>query len=410
MHMPLEIALAFLFGLSLGVLAGLVPGLHPNTILVILVSIFRFSESYASYPLLTFVVSMAVCNTIVNFIPGIFFGAPEPDNCLSVLPGHRFLMLGRGYEALFLTVVGGVVTIMLTVLSFPFLLWFIPFIYTSIYAYMHWLLIAVLALLVYHEKGRKRYASLLIFFVSGTLGFMLLSVLSSEEVLFPALTGLFGIPLIMVSIMQGASIPAQTVKVKPEYRWVKGGVGGWLAGLFVGILPGIGSAQAGVLASRLLKGNERDFLVALGGINTSNIIFTFVALHATGKTRSGAAWALSEFLGKITLNEVYFILLIAALSCFIASFITLKLGMGLIRVSGKVNYKKINTAVFLLIVCLVLLFSGIRGIVIMAACVLVGLACTYMGVKKMYLIGFLMLPTILYFSGASAHVLLFLGL
>jgi len=180
--------------------------------------------------------------------------------------------------------------------------------------------------------------------------------------------------------------------------------------MFVGVLPGIGSAQAGVIASRALRGKEHDFLLALGGINTSNIIFTFIALHAIGKTRSGAAWAVSEIIGRITLNEVYFILLVALLSCFIASLVTLKLGQSYLRAVERMNYRKLNAAVLLTLLSLVIAFSGIYGMIIAAVCTMLGLACTRMGVKRMYLMGFLMIPTMLHFSGMSMPLLLLLGL
>jgi putative membrane protein len=408
--MLLEIALFFTIGTALGVLAGLVPGLHPNTLLVVLVSLFWLVEGQAAHPILALVVSMSVSNTIANFIPSIFLGAPDPDNCLSVLPGHRFLLQGKGYEALFLTVVGGVSVMLLTVLALPFILWFIPFLYVNIHTYMHWLLLAVLAMLIYHEKGVKKAYSLLVFIIAGAAGFMLLSVLPAEQVLFPALSGLFGLSIIITSITQTTSLPPQKMTRRPRFESVKGSLAGWLAGMFVGILPGIGAAQAGVLASRALGGKERDFLVALGGINTANIIFTFIALYTVQKTRSGAAWAVSEIFGGITLNDVYFILLIALLSCFISSLVTLKLGRSCIALLERANYRKLNISVLIILSSLVFAFSGVFGMVIAALCASLGLACTRMGVKRMYLMGFLMLPTILYYSGVSLGFMRIIGI
>jgi len=410
MYMIMETAFFFIVGMALGVLAGLVPGLHPNTVLTVLLSLSWIVHGQPAYSVLALVVSMSVSNTIVNFIPSIFLGAPEPDSCLSVLPGHRFLLQGKGYEALFLTVMGGVSAMLLTVVTLPFILWFIPFLCIHIHTYMHWLLLAVLLILLYQERGMKRVHSLLLFFISGTVGFMLLSVLPAEQVLFPALSGLFGLSIIITSIVQKMSLPAQSMAAKPAWNWMRGSLAGWLAGMFVGVLPGIGSAQAGVIASRALRGKEHDFLLALGGINTSNIIFTFIALHAIGKTRSGAAWAVSEIIGRITLNEVYFILLVALLSCFIASLVTLKLGQSYLRAVERMNYRKLNAAVLLTLLSLVIAFSGIYGMIIAAVCTMLGLACTRMGVKRMYLMGFLMIPTMLHFSGMSMPLLLLLGL
>jgi len=286
--MFLEVLLFFLAGTALGVVAGLVPGLHPNTVLVIMVSLVWFSPGQLSYPLLAFITSISVSNAMVNFIPSIMLGAPEPDSALSVLPGHRLLMRGRGYDALFLSVTGSVCAILLTVPALPFLLWLIPTVAGHVHAYMHWLMIAVLVLLLMNEKGRMKVCSLFIFIFTGLAGFMLLSALSGDQVLFPAFTGLFGVSIIMTSVMQSAALPEQ--KIRPvRCSWMRGSVAGWIAGMFVGILPGIGSAQAGVLASRTLRGKQKDFLVALGGIATANMVFTLVALYALGKTRSGAA-------------------------------------------------------------------------------------------------------------------------
>ena len=408
--MFLEIILFLIFGTVLGIVAGLVPGLHPNTVLIVMLSLSWVLGKHDPYSVLTLITSMAVVNTIVNFIPSIFLGAPDPDNCLVVLPGHRFLMEGRGYEALFLTVIGGAGVLMFTTLALPFLLWFIPFIYGRIHTYMHILLLAVLALLVYHERGKKRAYAVLMFFASGLAGTMLLSVLPSERALFPALSGLFGISVIIIGAMQKTTLPKQKACVKKEVKWLKGCIAGWLAGMFVGTLPGIGSSQAGVLASKALRGRDRDFMVALGGINTANIIFTFIALHVIGKTRSGAAWAVSEILGKITTDDIYLTIIVALLSCFVSSVITLKIGKRALNIMEKTDYRRLNLAVLGSLVLIISLFSGFEGMIIAALSTALGLACAGMGVKRMYLMGFLMFPTILHFAGLSSNALVLLGL
>ena len=152
-----------------------------------------------------------------------------------------------------------------------------------------------------------------------------------------------------------------------------------------------------MLASRALKGKEEDFLVALGGINTANIVFTFMALHAIGKTRSGAAWAVSEMFGRIALGEVVFMMLVALLSCFLASLLTLRIGRTCLGLLEMINYRKMNGAVLITLLSLVLLFSGLTGLLIAGSCAMLGLACTRLGVKRMYLMGFLMLPTMLFY-------------
>lgn len=401
--MYLDILVFFGAGVALGVLAGMVPGLHPNTVFVMLASSLVAMKGEATIPTLAFVVSLSVTNTIVNFIPSIFLGAPEPDNCLSVLPGHRLLLKGSGYEALYLTVLGGMAVMLLTVIAFPFTLWLIPFIYAGMHGYMHWLLMAVLALLLFQERGWKMAKSAAFFLISGAAGLFLLSSFQTEQVLFPALTGLFGLSVISMSIGKRTVLPEQAVSGKPEWKWVKGGVAGWLAGLFVGILPGIGSAQAGVLASRALRGEERDFLVALGGINTANIMFTFMAMYTVRRIRSGAAWFLSEVVGGITLGEMCFILFTGVLSCFIAGMITIRLGKSSLSALQRLDYRKVNVLILLVMLVLLVLLGGIPGLLIAALSLSIGIACTRLGVKRMYLMGFLMLPTIMHYSGMPVY-------
>jgi putative membrane protein len=403
--MLIEVLLFFILGSALGILAGLVPGLHPNTVLIMLLPFSLAAASQGSYPLIAMAVSIAVTNTIVNFIPSIFLGAPDPGTALSVLPGHRFLLRGAGYEALFLTVIGGVFVTVLMVPALPFLLWFIPFVYASIHTYIHWLLLGTLFVLLWKEKRGKKMTSLLIFLVSGAAGSMLLSSVPSEAVIFPALTGLFGLSIIITSILQTTSIPVQKIGTKLRCRFLKGTVAGWLAGMFVGILPGIGSAQAGVLANAAVRGKEKDFLVALGGINTSNIIFTFIALHSISKTRSGAAVFLSEIVPNLGTSEVIFVVMLALLSCFFSAFVTLTAGRHAIRLLFRLDYRKINAAVLLFLIIMTFAFSGLYGLIIALLCTAVGLSCAGLGVKRMYLMGFLMMPAILHFSGLFPSLL-----
>ena len=374
-----EVLLFFLAGTALGVVAGLLPGLHPNTVLVITVSLLWFSPDQPSYPVLAFIASISVSNAIVNFIPSIMLGAPEPDSVLSVLPGHRLLMRGRGYEALFLTVTGSVCAVLLTLPALPFVLWFIPIVSGMVHAYMHWLLIAVLATLLIKES-RRRTSSLFIFIFTGMAGFMLLSALPSDQVLFPAFTGLFGISIIITSVAQSAALPEQKIR-QVRCRWTRGSLAGWLAGMFVGILPGIGSAQAGVLASRALRGKQKDFMVALGGIATANMVFTFIALYSLGKTRSGAAWAVSQMVSGITLADVCFIMLISLLTCFTCSIKTLRLGRLFMKRMQSIDYGRLNIAVLAFLIVLLAVFSGLRGILIASVCTIIGLCCGSLGVK-----------------------------
>src|SRR3989338_6918017 len=79
-----------------------------------------------------FIVAMSITHTFLDAIPSIFLGAPDPGMELSVLPGHKLLLEGRGYEAVFLTVIGSffavVVCIVLTPIMIPLIRYGYPLI------------------------------------------------------------------------------------------------------------------------------------------------------------------------------------------------------------------------------------------------------------------------------------------
>jgi putative membrane protein len=173
----------------------------------------------------------------------------------------------------------------------------------------------------------------------------------------------------------------------------------------VGLLPGIGSSQAGVIAAQIFKAKTKEFLTALGGINTSNIIFTFISLYAIGKTRSGAAWALSEIIDSITINDVLIIITIAATTAFISAIFTLKAGKIIAARMRSVNYRLSNLTIIAILFVLVFFFTGFVGCFICGISIALGLLCITSGARRTNLMGFLILPTIIYFAGLSPYVL-----
>ncbi len=407
--MFLEILFFILIGILTGVLTGLIPGLHPNNLFFMLLAFLPFL-SFISLPcLLAFVVSLAVSNTFMDFIPTIFFGAPEEGSLLSVLPGHRMLLEGRGYEALFLTVVGGLSVVILTVSTLPALLHFIPVLYQSIRPVLHFILLAVVFWMIITEKGRKRLGALVVFGLAGLFGFLSLNSLPSGQALFPALTGLFAIPTLITSVMLKTRIPEQKAKGEIEADWIKGGFAGWIAGLIAGLLPGLGPSQAGIMSSQFLRAKRREFMITLGGINTSNIFFTFMVFYALGKTRSGAAWFVSQVMDVFSLNEVILVVLVGLMTSFLSVAVTLKVGRLLASRMRNMNYTRMTLLTLVSLACLVLFFSGTVGLLVALSGTFLGLATIKMGVKRSHLMGFLLFPTMLYYAGMSPFLLFLLS-
>lgn len=408
--MFLEMLFFISLGIGTGVATGLIPGLHPNTVFVIILSMTFLLTGVPTPLILTFIVSLAISNTFTDFLPSILFGAPDPATALSVLPGHKLLLAGKGYEALFLTVVGGLGVAILTLLTLPILLYLIPPIYRIIHPHIHLILISIVLWMIMTERGTGKFHSLFIFGMVGLFGFIALRSFPSGVVLFPALTGLFAFSTMITSLRSNTVIPEQEefdgVKTNP----VKGIITGWLAGWLSGMLPGVGAAQSGVIASQVFRAKTKDFLTALGGINTSNILFTFVVFYLLGKTRSGATWTVSQVIDTITFNDMLIIITVGAITCFLSVIITLKIGRIMIRRIKGVDYKKLNLYIMGGLVLMVLVFSGWIGFFISVLGACMGLMTILLGVRRSHMMGFLIFPTILYFSGIGILLGAFMGI
>jgi putative membrane protein len=164
-----------------------------------------------------------------------------------------------------------------------------------------------------------------------------------------------------------------------------------------------------VLSGTALRGSTKDFMVSLGAIATANIMFTFIALGTIGKTRSGAAAALQEIGGIPGLDTVAFMMAVSLFTCFISCLLTLWMGRKAADTLSGVNYGKVNLTVLAAIFILIAALCGPAGVAIAALLTVVGLSCERLGVPRMYLMGFLMLPTMLYFSGLMPGFLAFMA-
>ena len=408
--MFLDILLFMLLGILFGTATGLIPGIHPNTIFMLMASAAVLAYSIPTELLLVFIMALAVSNTFTDFLPSIIFGAPDPSTALSVLPGHSFLLGGRGYEAIVLTVIGGLGVALMTVLTLPMLIYLIPLAYALIRPVIHILLLAVAAWMVATEPGWRKIPALIVFLLAGIFGVVSLNGFPSAVSVFPALTGMFAMSTLIVSCSIRTSVPPQERpdEIAGDHR--KGILTGWLAGWFAGMLPGVGAAQAGVLAAHSLRASMRDFLTALGGINTSNILFTFIIFYTIGKTRSGATWAVSQVADSIGTWEMTLLVFVGITACFISALTTLGLGRLLLGRIRSVNYRALNLGVIAVLIALTAILTGPVGMLILATGTFIGLLAVASGVRRSQLMGYLLLPTMLYFSGISPTIMLMMGM
>ncbi|MEM2782935.1 MAG: tripartite tricarboxylate transporter permease, partial [Candidatus Hadarchaeales archaeon] len=98
----MEFLLCFLLGMGLGIFAGLLPGIHVNN-LTPLIPLLILSLHFPPLAGAVVIVTMAVVQTFISYLPSTFLGVPEEGTALSVLPSHRMVLEGKGYLSLKIT-------------------------------------------------------------------------------------------------------------------------------------------------------------------------------------------------------------------------------------------------------------------------------------------------------------------
>ncbi|MEM5883087.1 MAG: tripartite tricarboxylate transporter permease [Candidatus Aenigmatarchaeota archaeon] len=402
-----------LIGIAFGMVCGLVPGFHVNLIVPILLS-FSFLVKNP-YFLAVLIVSTSITEIFMNFIPSIFLGAPDEDTSLSILPGHRLLLEGRGYEAIRLTVLGGVLSLILSLVFISAFGNVFTYLYEISRPYVHYLITFVVILMIASEKKWKKiFYSILIIFLSGFLGVITLnsSLVPQQDALFPILTGLFGLSTLILSLSERAFIPKQeedsNLKIS-NFRIIKSVILGCFAGIIVGLLPAIGVSQAATLVQYLSKTNdERSFLITVSGINVGNEVFSLVNLFLVGNPRSGSSVAVQRVLTELNFYDILYLIGSICFSAGIASGLTLLLGKKISKFLEKLNYRKLCISILLFISTIIFLITGTFGLLIAFASTSIGLLCARLEIKRSHCMGCLLIPSILYFSGLSPLVLSFL--
>ncbi len=393
--MVFELVLALFLGILAGTITGLTPGIHINTLTALILTISSFLLLHLTpVTILIFIIALTITHTFLNFLPSIFLGSPDQDTGLSILPGHSLLLKGKGYQAVILTLYGSCLAIPIIFLSAPFFIFILPKISLYLKHIMFLIILTASAYLIAREKKPK--LALIIFFLSGFLG--LASSFISSNSLLPLLTGLFGSSSLITSIIKKEKIPKQEIKkVKASFNDLKKvGLSSVLAAPLCSFLPSLGASQAAVISSSIVTINKKRFLMLLGSINTIVAGLAFITLIAINKTRSGASFAVSQLI-TLTTKHLFLIFLTIFFSSIVSFFLTLKLAKVFSKNINKINYKYLSFTILIFLTLTVLIFSGFPGLLIFTTATSIGLTCILMKVKRLHLMGSLMLPTILFY-------------
>jgi len=126
-------------------------------------------------------------------------------------------------------------------------------------------------------------------------------------------------------------------------------LGALIASPICSFLPGMGSGQAAIIGNTISPTDQKGFLVLLGATNTLVMGFSFISLYIISKTRTGAAVAIKEIVGTLSIELLILILIVSLITGIIAFFLTKFLAKKASQIIKKINYVKlsITTLIFL---------------------------------------------------------------
>ena len=260
--MFLEILVAMVIGIAFGIFTGMIPGVHINLVAAMILSVSPFLVQYVSpLPIAAGIMAMSITHVFIDFIPSIFLGAPSETTALAVLPGHRLLMEGRGFEAVFLSAIGGFLGVIAIVILLPLIMMGVTQAFPILKPHIGIILVAIVFYNVLREKGFKnRMWVVVVIVLAGALGVLTLNIPNLGHPLLPLLAGLFGISTLIASTLKNSEVPIQVTECREikKTSLAKSVSAGAFSGGLIGIFPALGPAQAAMLARELIGKSRKE--------------------------------------------------------------------------------------------------------------------------------------------------------
>ncbi|MFB6113177.1 MAG: tripartite tricarboxylate transporter permease [Halodesulfurarchaeum sp.] len=397
---PGLLALSFIAGgIVLGTISGLLPGLHVNTLAILLATV---SSTVPGAPHLigAAMIAAGVVHSFLDIVPALAIGVPDAAMAVSALPGHRLVLSGRGHEALRISAFGsGGAVLTALVLGLPVTL-LMERLAPILIDHIGLVLGVVTTVLIATESDAlAKLGGIVSVLSSGALGFLTLDIhaqglIQGGDVLLPLLSGLFGIP-ILIHAARGQGPPPQTgsTLAMTPLRLVLWSFVGAFSGAIVAYIPGVSAAVAATMAFVVVPTHtgSRSFIAAVSGVNTANTVFALYALLALGAPRTGVLVAFERAKLPPNLPLLLATILIAAAVAFVLVPV---LGDRYLMAVERIDNTRLSIGVLVLLVVLVGVFTGRTGIAILGVATLVGLVPMYFQSRRVHLMGVLFVPIV----------------
>lgn len=399
----MDVLVAILAGAMVGALTGLLPGLHVNTLAAIAGALHPAPGVVGAVAL----VAAGTVHTIVNILPTTYLGVPSEDEVVGVLPAHRLLLQGRGGDVVAASVAASLTGVVVALLvAWPLRLawahlehaartWAVPLL----------ALIAALLILQERHKGlRAVLAAAAVFVAAGALGMWSSGLPYAPWVdvppssLLPLLGGLFGGAGLTFALQTPASIPdqRQSARLRRDGTSV---LGAGLAGI-TALMPGL----TGAVATSFVPGTAQRPLravAAMSAINSAHATLALVVYAVSGGIRSGLAaatddWASVEWAGPMWASKPGTLLMAIGMAAVVGAVLTSALHRGLAAHAARLPARSLAVFGLAFLAATSLVLTGWMGLGVFGAAVALGRIPVRLGVRRVHLVGCLMVPIMLW--------------
>lgn len=408
------VLLSCIAGAGIGTFTGLVPGIHVNTLASVMLLLYPAlcsglshiaDPSYVPLIVSSCIMSASVVHSFVDYVPSVFIGVPDPDEVLSVLPGHRLMLEGRGMYAVRSAAIGSAVGAGSAILmAIPLQYLMLNGLAEALETLTMSVLMFTLIVIVLNEGSiSKKIWAVVLILLSGAVGAVFMNIpsagiLGEGTLLFPMLTGMFGMPNLLRSY-GNFQIPEQVDDVLHPVGPIPG-IKGVITGSIAGWYPGITSTAGAALSSAFLPEDRPErFISLVASIGTVTSIFSLITLSVSGGGRTGTIIVIREIIGDSVSGfcspEFLLLLFCCAVASFLGYRLTISSGKIVSKAVNRIDTSKLNKIVIAFIAVSVLLMTGPVGAFVLIISVIIGLIPQEIGMDRIPLTGCLIVPVIL---------------
>lgn len=309
-----------ILGIALGVGLSLIPGLHVNLGLTLLLSM-GIEKIAGPLPTACMLAAAAGASLYMHRLSTVYHPAAGGGEIATLDHTLRFTAVGRGPDALrILQKASDLAWVPFAGLTFIFMFCYAGHLNLAkaLDAGLGFLGIPLIIIWGIYTCSRSKnpLMTLLGFFAVGMFGYVTLhhpAMRGNEHALAPIMTGLFGIP-IMLTVLGERSNGLQpqhlskTIAINPFLGLLGGGLGA-----ATGFFAGLGTSSVAGLAGTVCE-DDNDYLMLVGSSEATNNIFSILLVLLAGMGRSGEAVLIGRVAPFTELNFMAILTILGALA------------------------------------------------------------------------------------------------